>query len=317
MADKGTANLGNVLITGGTGTFGRAFARRVLDDGLAGFVAVYSRDEVKQHRMKEDFGSDPRLRFHLGDVRDLYQLRRSLLGVDTVVSAAAFKRVERSFTDFREFLRTNVHGTENVVEACHSTGVTRLVVLSSDKAVEPVTPYGISKSCAEIIAVTASAYGPRCRVCATRYGNVLGSRGSVLELWHERRDAGLPILVTDPAMTRFWMTIGEAVNLVLLALARMRGGEVFVPKGVPSSSVADLARSRFPRAGVEYVGKRAVEKVHERLVAAEEVDRTVDCGDVLVVLPHPGHVRWTPPPYGSVPGEGSPVPEDFQYRSGP
>lgn len=299
-----------LMITGGTGTFGRAFTRRMLDDNLADRVVIFSRDECKQAQMRTDFHDDARLRFRLGDVRDYDRLVLAMRGTEAVVHAAALKQVDRSADDLAEFIATNVTGTQNVVMAAHATGVKRVVVLSTDKAVNSVTPYGSTKNLAEWIAVLYNVYGPA-RSCAVRYGNIVGSRGSVLETWHSQVTSGCAISIVDPQMTRFWLPVERAVDLVLLALQRTGGGEVFIPKDIPRSSVLELARQHFPDAPYRVTGKRAYEKVHETLVSGEEVDRLRDCGDCLVLLPHT--TRWEPGPYGVT--TGSPVDENFCYRS--
>lgn len=305
---------GNLLITGGTGSFGHAFTGRVLADDLAERVTILSRDEVKQAQMKVQF-NDSRLRFFLGDVRDRARLVRAFQGVDVVAHAAALKRVDRSGEAFDEFLKTNVVGAMNVIEACHVAGVEKCMALSTDKAVSSTTPYGASKAVAEWLFIGGNAWG-QCRFSLVRYGNVLGSRGSVLETWAEQYAAGKPLAITDPTMTRFWLGIEDAVDLALLALGRMRGGEVFIPKRlgeggcITSSKIVDLARSRWPGAEFEVTGKRSYEKWHEVLVADEERDRLRDLGDVYVLLPM--HVRWEPLPYGFA---GKPVGAEFRYRS--
>ena len=302
-------NFGQILITGGTGTFGNAFTKRVLDEELADRVKIFSRDEKKQLDMRIAFNDDPRLRFYLGDVRGRLSLRRAMQGVDVIVHAAALKQVDRSALDLFEFIDTDVIGTRNVLESAHDAGVKKALILSTDKAVSSSTPYGSCKSLAEWQAVSGNIFGS-CRSSAARWGNVLGSRGSVLELWAKQlRDHGV-VRITDPAMTRFWLAIDEAVDLVLLALERMGGGEIFIPKGVKRMRTVDLLHEHFPDAPIEIVGKRSYEKVHELLVASEEVDRLRDCGDVYVLQPL--HVRWEPGPYGA---DFPAVLADFQYRS--
>lgn len=296
-----------ILITGGTGSFGNAFTRRVLDERLAERVVIYSRDEKKQQDMRARF-NDPRLRFYLGDVRDYRALRRAVQEVDAVIHASALKQVDRSALDIREFIKTNIGGTANVIEACHDRGVRKLVVLSTDKACASSTPYGATKSVSEWLAIAGNVYGVT-RSCAVRYGNIIGSRGSVLELWQKQAEHGA-IRITDPQMSRFWMPLSSAVDLVLLALDRTGGGEIFIPKDVEHLSIVDLARSAFPDCRIEYTGKRSYEKIAEWLVAPEEVDRLHDCGDVYVLAPL--HVRWTPGPWGT---DYPLVAEDFQYTS--
>ena len=298
---------GPVLVTGGTGTFGHALVRVALERGLFPRFLIFSRDEYKQAMMAEAFGRDPRLRFYLGDVRDPDALALAMRTAPYVIHAAALKQVDRSARDFPQFVQTNVVGTMNVVRACHAAGVRKCVVLSTDKACEATTPYGATKAVAEWLAVTGSTYGP-CRFAAVRYGNVLGSRGSVLEIWRKQLEAGGEILVTDPDMTRFWLTPEDAVALALYALANLNGGEVFVPKDPPRSSVRDLARSAFPLAPLRVVGKRAYEKSHEVLVSSEELDRARDVGPCVVLVPPPPFVHWDPPPFGSdAPGVTAPL----------
>lgn len=299
----------NLLITGGTGTFGHAFTAHALTNNLYNRIVVLSRDEKKQQEMRAEF-NDSRLRFLLGDVRDVDRLEMALQGIDIVIHAAALKQVDRSALDIIEFINTNVNGTRNVIQAAHRCNVKKLVVLSTDKACASTTPYGATKSLAEWLAIAGNVYGPA-RSCAVRYGNIIGSRGSVLETWERQSEAGQSITITDERMTRFWMTIEAAVDLVLLALNRMGGGEIFIPKGIQHGGVLQFARSHFQDAYITQVGKRSYEKVHEMLVSPEEVDRLRDCGDVYVLLPE--HVRWKPGPYGM---DGQPVPPDFQYRSG-
>lgn len=309
MAASGTLELGTVLVTGGTGTFGRAFVRRVLDEGLVERIIIYSRDEYKQQDMRAEFGNDARLRFYLGDVRDVEQLERALQGVDTVIHSASLKQIQRSALDILEFVATNVFGTANVVKACHRAGVEKMCFLSTDKAVEAMVPYGVTKALAEWLAIAGNVYGDA-RICAVRYGNVVGSRGSVLETWRRQHEAGEPLSITDFRMTRFWLSIGEAVDLVLYALRNTGGGEVFIPKITECGLVTDFALRYFPGATFVETGKRSYEKVHEVLVAREEVDRLVDAGYCYVLLPL--HVRWQPGPFGA------PLPrvnEDFEYRS--
>lgn len=297
-----------ILITGGTGTFGNAFTQYALAHNLYKRIIILSRDEDKQQTMRNRF-SDERLRFFLGDVRDQACLFRAFDGVDAIIHAAALKHVDRSGESFDQFHATNTIGSSNVINAAILAGVSKAVFLSSDKACEPSTPYGTTKRAMEWFAVGGNAWG-HSRFCCTRYGNVLDSRGSVLGLWQARVDAGLPLQITDPSMTRFWMTIQDAVDLALLALKRMRGGEIFIPKNVNRSSVGELALKHHPGWPVKITGKRSYEKQHELLVSGEEMDRLRDCGDVYVLLPE--HVRWEPRPYGeSAPGVGA----GFEYGS--
>jgi len=298
-----------ILITGGTGTFGHAFVPVALERYKK--VVVLSRDELKQAQMQAEF---PDVRFYLGDVRDKDRLIRAFREVDVVVHAAAYKRIERSALDIGSFLDVNVIGTRNVLMAAHDCGVSKVVVLSSDKACSSATPYGATKSLAEWLAINANVYG-NCRSMATRYGNVECSRGSVSEIWEQRAKSGLPLQITHPLMSRFWMSIEEAVNLVLFALDNGRGGEVFIPKNIRRGKIVDFARKVQPGAEIEFIGKRGYEKLTEELVSAEEVDRLVDVGDAYVLLPHREFVRWAPLPYGMCEWEGQKVDPSFRYRS--
>ncbi len=278
------------LVTGLTGTFGRALLERDLD----WTIRAYSRDEHKQHELAALY---PDVRWLLGDVRDKERLERAMEGVDVVIHAAALKHVPAGEANPDEFVKTNVLGSLNVVEACHAAGVEKAVLLSSDKAVHPVNLYGASKLCAERLFLAANVLPPT-RFSVVRYGNVKGSRGSVLTLESPR--------ITHPDATRFWMEPSEAVDLVLLALAEMQGGEVFVPKIFPGR-VADLIDDSGPASGL-----RPGEKLHETLIAPEEVSRTYDCDD---------HYRISNyHPFTEVESDmfqpGIPVPADFTYTSG-
>ncbi|HEY5986376.1 MAG TPA: SDR family NAD(P)-dependent oxidoreductase [Streptosporangiaceae bacterium] len=257
-----------VLVTGGTGSFGSAFVRRVV--GLGWTVRVFSRDEVKQGVMRDEFDDAAGVRFLVGDVRDRSRLARAVEGCDLVVHAAALKQVVSCEYNPFEAVKTNVVGSQNVVEACLDAGVPRAILLSSDKAVHPVNVYGASKLCAEKCWLAANVYagGRDVRFSAVRYGNVRGSRGSVLE----KASLG-PVPVTDGRATRFWMDVADAVDVVLLALREMHGGEVFVPK-LRSARLSDVLGEARPE-----IGLRRGEKLHEMLISDEEVSRTWDCGD--------------------------------------
>lgn len=297
-----------LLITGGTGTFGHAFTRHALDVMLAERIVILSRDEKKQADMRREF-NDCRLRFFLGDVRDQARLERAFQDVDTVIHAASLKMVDRSGDDADEFFKTICLGTLNVIEAAHKAGVKKVVALSTDKAVQSTTPYGAFKSAAEWLLVSGNAWGPAKFSCV-RYGNVLDSRGSVLEIWRNQIACNKPLTITDPNMTRFWLTLQQAIDLVILAVERMNGGEIFIPKNVMRSTMREFAHEHFPDAEMRVIGKRSYEKTHECLVADEERDRLRDCGDCYVLLPH--SARWGPGPYGrDMPRAGG----DFQYRS--
>lgn len=299
---------GSWLITGGTGSFGHAFVTRLLD-GYADRVVVYSRDELKQAEMRRRFHDD-RLRFFIGSVTDPERLRLALRGVDYVVHAAAMKRVETCEENPTEAVQTNVIGTSVVARSVVDAGVSKAVFLSTDKAAHPNTLYGTTKLAAERLWTRANVYaaGTPTRLAATRYGNVLGSRGSVLGLWERQAETG-ELQVTDPRMTRFWMRMDEALDLVLLAFRRMRGGEVFVPR-VPSCDLVTLACSVAPEASLVTTGVRRGEKMHETLISEDEARYTHDLGSYYVIEPDR---TWETrdPPNISAPR----VPEGFSYRS--
>ncbi len=301
---------GTFLITGGTGSFGSAFVERVLRDSPGSVVRVFSRDELKQSEMAERFDHDPRLRFFLGDVRDLTRLQRAMRGADIVIHAAAMKQVPACEYNPFEAVQTNVMGSQNVVDAAIDAGVGRVVALSTDKAVNPVNLYGATKLCEEKLVVQGNAYAGRggTALSCVRYGNVVGSRGSVVPLFRRQVELGR-LTITDERMTRFWITLDQAVGLVLFALEHMVGGEVFIPK-IPSMRVTDLAAVMAPGIDYEVVGIRPGEKLHEALLTVDESRHTVDAGSVYVVLPQ--HPWWSDRPAWA---EAQPVPPEFSYTS--
>lgn len=298
----------NVLVTGGTGSFGKAFVRFLLDFDAPASIRVLSRDEAKQAEMRSQF-NDPRLRFLVGDVRDRDRMADACRGVDTVIHAAAMKRVETCEADPWEAVRTNVHGTENVMRASLAAGVRRAVLLSTDKAVAPNTLYGFTKATAERLWVAGNVYaaGTGTRFSATRYGNVLGSTGSVVPVWRAQAATGA-VQVTEPSMTRFWMRMEHAVDLVWNAVLTMRGGEVFIPK-IGASTITTLAQAIAPECRLEITGIRPGEKMHEALIGPDEVRHTFDAGGYYIV--EPTTATWDHRPPLPHPQVGA----DFEYRS--
>lgn len=293
MLGAGTVSLtgASILVTGGSGTFGNAFARLVLTEHSPSRLIILSRDEWKQQQMRETFRlhdglmDDPRLRFFLGDVRDPNRLRRAFAGVDVVIHAAALKQVPACEYNPWEAVQTNVLGAQHVIEAAIDCGVRKVLALSSDKAVNPINLYGATKLCMEKLFQQANVYakhGVPAFSCV-RYGNVIGSRGSVLSVWREQAKTGT-LTVTDGAMTRFWLTPQDGVRFVLRCLERMRGGEVFVPK-LPAVGMKELADAVCPDCAQEQVGIRAGEKRHEVLVSRDESHLAEDFGDYFVVRP--------------------------------
>jgi len=298
----------SVVITGGTGSFGPAMTEYLLASGKPRRVIIFSRDELKQYEMQQRF-PDERMRFFLGDVRDVERLKRAFDRVDVVIHAAALKQVPAAEYNPFECIKTNVMGAQNVIEAAISAGVERVIALSTDKAASPVNLYGASKLCSDKLFISGNAYstghGPRMAV--VRYGNVVGSRGSVVPLFRRLRQAGrLPI--TDPRMTRFLITIQQGVRFVLDCLHRMRGGELFVPK-IPSADIMTIAEAVAPGCETEIVGIRNGEKLHELMITEDDSRHTVDLDSFYMITPQ--FSWWDDVTYAG----GKSVPEGFCYRS--
>jgi len=303
-----------VLITGGTGSFGRRFTEVVLRNYTPERLIVFSRDELKQFEMHLQFGEDryPNIRYFIGDVRDRDRLYRAFDGVDVVVHAAALKQVPAAEYNPIEAVKTNVLGAANVIDAAIDRGVAKVIALSTDKAASPINLYGATKLCSDKLFVAANSYSGRhkTRFSVVRYGNVVGSRGSVIPFFQQRRKTGkLPI--TDPRMTRFWITLEQGVHFVLTCLGLMSGGEIFVPK-IPSMKLTDLARVIGPDCEMEIVGRRPGEKVHELMVGEDDAQNTLEYDDYYAILPT---VRnWNQDQYVEKNG-GRPCPEGFRYSS--
>jgi UDP-N-acetylglucosamine 4,6-dehydratase/5-epimerase len=297
----------SVLITGGTGSFGRAFIRTVLAEHRPSRVIVYSRDELKQSEMQHH-EPDSRLRFFLGDVRDLERLKRACRGVNVIIHAAALKQVPAAEYNPFECIRTNVLGAQNVIEAALDSGVERVVALSTDKAANPINLYGATKLCSDKLFIAGNAYagGRGVRLAVVRYGNVVGSRGSVVPLFRQLRSTG-EIPITDPRMTRFLITLDQGVRFVLDSLRRTWGGELFVPK-IPSADILSLARAIAPTASTRPVGIRPGEKLHEMMICEDDARRCIDMGNFYVLQPQ---FPWWPERRLA----GTPVPDGFSYRS--
>ncbi|HAT36342.1 MAG TPA: UDP-N-acetylglucosamine 4,6-dehydratase (inverting), partial [Rhodospirillaceae bacterium] len=281
----------NILITGGTGSFGRACTRTIIDNFKPNRLIIYSRDEAKQFDMSVDFGvareSATPLRFFIGDVRDIDRLKLAMEGVDIVIHAAALKHVPIAEYNPMECIRTNVNGAENVMMAALACNVEKVLALSTDKAANPVNLYGASKLASDKIFVAAgNLAGKRpTRFAVVRYGNVLGSRGSVLPFFRNLIEKGATSLpITDDRMTRFWITLDQGVSFVLSSLAMMRGGEIFVPK-IPSMKVIDLATALAPDLPTEIIGIRPGEKLHEMLVTEDEARNALNFDDRYLIRP--------------------------------
>lgn len=297
-----------VLITGGTGSFGAAFIRAALKHSDPSKIIILSRDEQKHYRLSQEL-KDRRVRFFVGDVRDESRLRTSLRGVQIVIHAAAMKHVPVCEYNPLEAIRTNIMGAVNVIEAALEQGVERVLAISTDKAVAPANLYGASKLCMEKLVLAANAYvGDRpTRFAAVRYGNVMGSDGSVIPLFKRQREQGR-LTITDQRMTRFWISMEDAIRLVLRGLKLMQGGEVFIPK-LPTTDIETLAEAVAPGVPREEIGIRPGEKLHETLISPEECRRTVDLGDLLMVRPEFDFGGFFVNPHGT------PVGEEFYYSS--
>lgn len=298
-----------VLVTGGTGSFGQKFVEVMLQEFPVGKLIVFSRDEYKQHLMREGGLDHPNLRYFIGDVRDVDRLRRAMRDVDVVVHAAALKQVPACEYNPIEAVMTNVMGARNVIEAALDAGVTKLMAVSTDKAVNPINMYGATKLCAEKLIIQSNSYSGvgGTRFSCVRYGNVVGSRGSVIPRFLEQREGG-QVTVTDPRMTRFWLTLEEGVRFVIHCVEQMHGGEVFVPK-VPSVNIMKLVEAIAPDCDVKYVGIRPGEKLHEVLISEDEARHTVEVEDMFVI--QPTHPWWESKAWA----KGRGLPESFRYAS--
>ena len=299
----------SVLVTGGTGSFGRKFTEIMLRDYHPRRLVIFSRDELKQHEMRESGFDHPSLRYFIGDVRDVERLKRALSGITVVIHAAALKQVPACEYNPFEAIQTNIMGGRNVIDAAIDVGVGRILALSTDKAVNPINLYGATKLCAEKMFVQANAYAgaQRTRFSCARYGNVVGSRGSVIPIFLEQRKRG-KITITDPRMTRFWLTLDHGVKFVIQCVEQMHGGEIFVPK-IPSMRLLDLAETIAPGCEVETIGIRAGEKLHEVLVSDDESRNTLETEDMYII--QPTHPWWKPENWV----HARRLPEGFRYSS--
>jgi UDP-N-acetylglucosamine 4,6-dehydratase len=301
-----------ILLTGGTGSFGQRLTRILTEQFEFEALRIFSRDELKQHEMGQHL-NDPRIRYFIGDVRDSERVRRAVQGVDIIIHAAAMKQVPTCEYNPFEAVRTNILGAQHIIDAAIDYSVPQVMAVSTDKAVNPINLYGATKLCAERIFVQGNSYaGPRStRMSCVRYGNVLGSRGSVVPVFLKQREHGT-LTITDKRMTRFWITLDQAVWFVLRCLTLARGGEVFVPR-IPSIGIVDLAKTIAPGCAIEYIGLRPGEKLHEVLLTEDESRHTMEYEDLFAILPEyqswPGRARSGPT------GQRHPVPEGFRYSS--
>lgn len=299
----------SVLVTGGTGSFGRKFVEIMLKEYHPKRLIIFSRDELKQHDMRTEGFDHPSLRYFIGDVRDLQRLRRAFKGVDVIVHAAALKQVPACEYNPLEAVATNITGASNIIEAAIDANVKRVLAMSTDKAAAPVNLYGATKLVAEKLFVQGNSYGGTggTTFSCVRYGNVVGSRGSVIPLFREQMKSGR-ITITDPRMTRFWITLEQGVRFVISCIEQMCGGEVFIPK-LPSMSMVDLARVIAPDAQIDNIGIRPGEKLHESMISADEARQSVELDDRYVILP--SHPWWSSENWV----QGKKLPDNFEYSS--
>jgi UDP-N-acetylglucosamine 4,6-dehydratase len=299
----------SVLITGGTGSLGKSLVEFLLRETKVRRIVVFSRDELKQQHLRIQFQNDPRLRWFLGDVRDLDRLKRAFHCVDYVIHTAALKQVDTGEYNPMEFIKTNVLGSQNVIDASIDAGVKRVVALSTDKASSPINLYGATKLTADKLFVAANnysfTYGTTFSV--VRYGNVMGSRGSVIPFFREIAAQGKPLPITDLRMTRFWISIESAVKFVIDSLEMMTGGELYVPK-IPSMKIIDLAHAVAPDVELEEIGMRPGEKLHEEMISADDSRRTIIMENRFIVTPVVAEWGFELP-------SGSRMPEGQAYRS--
>lgn len=296
-----------ILVTGGTGSFGKKFIKKILTYPVKK-VIVFSRDELKQYEMAQQY-TDPRMRFFIGDVRDKDRLYRALDGVDIIIHAAALKQVPACEYNPFEAIKTNVNGAENVIEASIDRGVEKVIALSTDKACCPINLYGATKLASDKLFVAANAYsgGKKTRFSVVRYGNVMGSRGSVVPFFQKLKKTGR-VPVTDDRMTRFWITLDQGVQFVIDNLARMQGGELFIPK-IPSMKVVDLAKAIAPECEIDIVGIRPGEKLHESMITEDDARHTVEYDNYYVIQPE---FSWW---QNTVEKGAIRLPEGFSYTS--
>ena len=299
-----------VLVTGGTGSFGKKFIEIMLKEYHPAKIIIFIRDELKQHEMRINGYDDPSLRYFIGDIRDLDRLKRAFKNVDIVVHAAALKQVPACEYNPFEAIKTNILGSQNVIDAALDCGVKKVLAISTDKAVNPVNLYGVTKLGAEKLFIQSNSYAGAhdTRFSCTRYGNVVGSRGSVVPVFLQQRKTG-KLTVTDERMTRFWISLEQGVRFVIRCIEQMHGGEVFVPK-IPSMSVKDLGAAIAPECEIVYSGIRPGEKLHEVLVSEDEARSSVELEDMFVV--QPTGTLWFGKEWEKI---GKKLPEGFRYAS--
>jgi UDP-N-acetylglucosamine 4,6-dehydratase len=299
-----------ILITGGTGSFGKKATEIILKNYKPKKVIIFSRDELKQFEMAQQFKEAKGIRYFIGDVRDKERLHRAFHRVDYVIHAAALKQVSAAEYNPFEAVKTNIIGAENVINVAIDQGVKKVTALSTDKAANPINLYGSTKLCSDKLFIAGNSYVGRDHsiFSVVRYGNVVGSRGSVIPFFLKQKEKGI-LPITDSRMTRFWITLEQAVDFVLNCFEQMVGGELFVPK-IPSMSIMDLAKAIDPECKTEIVGVRPGEKLHEIMVTGDDARRTIEYDDHYVV--QPDFEYWG---HRCKENGGKKVAEDFEYNS--
>ena len=307
----------SILITGGTGSFGKKFVARLLADYQPKKIVVFSRDELKQFEMQQEFDA-PVMRYFIGDVRDGARLAQAMQGMDYIVHAAALKQVPTAEYNPMECIKTNIHGAENVIGAALACNVDKVIALSTDKAANPINLYGATKLASDKLFVAANntAGQQRTRFSVVRYGNVVGSRGSVVPFFRKLLDGGAKKLpVTDKRMTRFWITLDQGIDFVIRDFERMHGGEIFVPK-IPSMRITDLVEAMAPGLPIQIIGIRPGEKLHEIMCPMDDSHLTLEFADHFVIRPTIQFVRPSDYLVNAIGEQGNPVTEGFEYNSG-
>ncbi|MCD6460112.1 UDP-N-acetylglucosamine 4,6-dehydratase (inverting) [bacterium] len=303
----------SILITGGTGSLGKKLIEILLDEYHPRRIIVFSRDELKQFQLKQKYPEEkyPSLRFFIGDVRDRDRLYRAFNGVDYVIHAAAMKQVDTAEYNPFEVIQTNILGAKNIIDAAIDQKVKKVVGISTDKAVNPINLYGASKLCSDKVFIAGNIYSGLVGsiFSVVRYGNVMGSRGSVIPLFYKLREQGT-IPVTDKRMTRFWITLEQSARFVIECLEIMKGAEIFIPK-IPSMNIVDLAKAIAPNCVIKEIGIRPGEKLHETLISIEDSRGKLEFDDKYIILPEFSWYKKQPKRWTA----GKKVPEEFGYYS--
>lgn len=299
-----------ILLTGGTGSFGQKFTEIMLKNYKPKAIRIFSRDELKQWEMEKKFNNDTGIRFFIGDIRDKSRLERAMDGANIVVHAAALKQVPSCEYNPFEAVKTNILGAQNIIEAAVDHNIEKVLAISSDKAVNPVNLYGATKMCMEKLFTAANSYvgeNRQTRMSCVRYGNVVGSRGSVIPLFKQQMQKGT-ITITDKRMARFWITLEQGVEFVIKCIGMMHGGEVFIPK-IPSMKITDLAKAIAPECKVKVIGIRPGEKINECLLTEDEARHSIESDGFFVIKPE--HHWWKIRNWK----DGSSLPDGFRYSS--